>query len=457
MSLPRVERKIDSRDKSAPKDNEDSFVKAGSDLDIDQVEFEKFKKSVLQLFAREIEKILIIQKAIARSEQRTIKMSKERNDIKFQVFDGKNYKIWKKRILLFLKCKKCEEPAIREMTANDTPATWDEQNQRAINYIYCGITDEQLEFIGDKESAFEIMKKFDQLYSKESSALQIVIRNKLDRLRLKDYDDSQTFFSDFEKLINDLKSAGGKVDEREKLAYILKALPDSMAYVGDLVDALKESDQTCEYVKNKISMRKVRSQGESNEKKSSAFKTEKKDMKCFGCGKPGHIKKNCRSTWQTGQSGAGGAAQGPGSARGQPPPPQQYSGQQYGGRGQYRGYQRGFGGRGRGRGWYQRNDGTAHDARYTYNDGEYNDGESFLTQIQRNEDANRLVVNNCESNKISWILDSGCSDHIINDDTYFSEFVNLKSPINVKVGDGRTLKGTKVGKVFTYFLVNGIK
>jgi len=58
---------------------------------------------------------------------------------------------------------------------------------------------------------------------------------------------------------------------------------------------------------------------------------------------------------------------------------------------------------------------------------------------------------------ISWILDSGCSDHIINDDRYFSEFVNLKSPINVKVGDGRTLKGTKVGKVFTYFLVNGIR
>jgi len=60
--------------------------------------------------------------------------------------------------------------------------TWNEQNQKAMNYIYCNITDEQLEFIGDKESAFEIMKKFDQLYSKESSALQIVIRNKLNRL-----------------------------------------------------------------------------------------------------------------------------------------------------------------------------------------------------------------------------------------------------------------------------------
>jgi len=56
--------------------------------------------------------------------------------------------------------------------------------------------------------------------------------------------------------------------------------------------------------------------------------------------------------------------------------------------------------------------------------------------------------------KIHWILDSGCSDHIINDDSYFSECLNLAKPINVKVGDGRVLKGTKVGEVVTYFVVN---
>ena len=37
---------------------------------------------------------------------------------------------------------------------------------------------------------------------------------------------------------------------------------------------------------------------------------------------------------------------------------------------------------------------------------------------------------------------------------YFIEYENLKNPINVRVGDGRTLKGTKVGKILTYFEVN---
>ena len=31
---------------------------------------------------------------------------------------------------------------------------------------------------------------------------------------------------------------------------------------------------------------------------------------------------------------------------------------------------------------------------------------------------------------------------------------NLKNPINVKLADGRTLKGTKVGKILTYFEVS---
>ena len=31
---------------------------------------------------------------------------------------------------------------------------------------------------------------------------------------------------------------------------------------------------------------------------------------------------------------------------------------------------------------------------------------------------------------------------------------NLKNPINVKLGDGRTLKGTKVEKILTYFEVS---
>ena len=63
----------------------------------------------------------------------------------------------------------------------------------------------------------KIIKKLDDMYLTESTALQIVCRNKLEKLRLEKYSDKATFFSDFEKSVNELISAGAKISEKEKL------------------------------------------------------------------------------------------------------------------------------------------------------------------------------------------------------------------------------------------------
>jgi len=84
---------------------------------------------------------------------------------------------------------------------------------------------------------------------------------------------------------------------------MLRTLPDSLTYVGDLIDSLKEADRTCEFLKNKIIMWKAR-----NKEKNCLIHTNKSALKsepekiCFGCGKPGHIKANCRNTWSAEES-----------------------------------------------------------------------------------------------------------------------------------------------------------
>ena len=80
------------------------------------------------------------------------------------------------------------------------------------------------------------------MYMKESTALQLCIRRRLDMMRLKDFEESSPFFTEFEKMIIELKSAGANVSEREKLDYMLKTLPESLIYIGDLIDSLNESD-----------------------------------------------------------------------------------------------------------------------------------------------------------------------------------------------------------------------
>jgi hypothetical protein len=97
----------------------------------------------------------------------------------------------------------------------DTQDNWDENNLAAMNYIYCSITNERLEFVGDLDTALKIMRIFDEIYLKESTALQICIRNRLDRMKLKDFEETNSFFTEFEKTIHELRDAGANVCERK--------------------------------------------------------------------------------------------------------------------------------------------------------------------------------------------------------------------------------------------------
>lgn len=165
----------------------------------------------------------------------------EKRDITIPVFDGEDYSMWKQRIKMFLKYKKCDTVITREKAATDKDE-WDEQDLKAINLIYSTISNKQLEFVSEEETAYKIMKKLDSMYLKESTALQIVCRNRLEKMRLINYSDSESFFSEFEKIVNELKGAGAKVSKKEKLDYMLNTLPESYSYTGDLIDTLKKED-----------------------------------------------------------------------------------------------------------------------------------------------------------------------------------------------------------------------
>jgi len=88
---------------------------------------------------------------VKNQEERTTRTMTE--EIRIQIFDGKNYNIWKKRILMYLKWKKCDEVATRARLTTDNETTWNEKNLKAMNYIYSGITNDQLEFVSEEETA----------------------------------------------------------------------------------------------------------------------------------------------------------------------------------------------------------------------------------------------------------------------------------------------------------------
>ena len=144
------------------------------------------------------------------------------------------------------------------------------------------------------------MKKFDEMYLKESTALQILCRRRLEKIRLYNCSDSASFFSDFEKLINELKCAGAQVSQREKLNYMLNTLPEEYGYIVDIIDALKEEDQTVAYVKSKIEIAEKKNKCNRGEMQTNAFSVKKEG--CFRCGKVGYFARECQNGVQAGSS-----------------------------------------------------------------------------------------------------------------------------------------------------------
>ena len=101
-------------------------------------------------------------------------------------------------------------------------------------------------------------------------------------MRLEKYSNTATFFSEFDKSVNELKSKGVKISEKEKRNYMLNTLPSQCSYIGDLIDTLKEEDRIASYVKNKIQVAEMKNNSEHSEQKSNVF-TAKTDQKgrCF--------------------------------------------------------------------------------------------------------------------------------------------------------------------------------
>ena len=81
------------------------------------------------------------------------------------------------------------------------------------------ISDKQLEYVGECTTALDMTKRFDKMYTTHSTALQIICREKINKIKLTNYNAVEEFFVEFEKTINDFKTAGGKPDESEKMRY----------------------------------------------------------------------------------------------------------------------------------------------------------------------------------------------------------------------------------------------
>lgn len=77
---------------------------------------------------------------------------------------------------------------------------------------------------------------------------------------------------------------------------MIKALPQELSSIGDLIDIVPTDERNLEYLKNKINIKALQlnnSGYEGDTLNKSAFTTTRQRPTCNTCGKEGHLQKDC--------------------------------------------------------------------------------------------------------------------------------------------------------------------
>lgn len=346
----------------------------------------------------------------------------------FKPHGGEPYDSWKYKFMLLLEmknCKSCLECKTKPETV--TAEDWSKMEVKAKMLLASAV---DVELIMECATAYEMMEKLDNLYLKQSETRQALVERKLSRLRFNENEENpESFFETFERLIKDLKNAGATVDRKRKLGYLVMALPDSLDHITETLDLLPEENRNVDYVREKLLLRrevkKEENKSGTEQKHESQVLQATVDKTCFRCHQKGHIARDCRqkedrngtrnSYRRNGDRNFGNGSN--------------YQGGYRGGRQSYRG-----GLKENRRHFYSRNYNSEVDDNNEVN------VNNFMVQINHHQAVS-------QNHSLKWILDSGCTSHLVNDDSYFYQSVDLENKVFIKVGNGQKEIATKLGSI----------
>ncbi|CAK9821259.1 Copia protein [Anthophora retusa] len=344
-------------------------------------------------------------------------------------FDGERYSVWKLRLRALMSeldiIKVIDEEAPEMLTIE-----WIKAERIAKNVIVEYLSDSFLGFASTGSKAKEILASLDAVYERKSLATQLSIRKQLLNLKLQSDTPLVRHFAIFDDLITELSAAGAKLEETDKVSHLLLTLPKSYDGVITAIETLSEDNLTIAFVKTRLldyeiklktestctsskilqahqwtqneninsnkNQKQYKKKGIINKKQRyQPFKSGKQgsNIKCHHCGRKGHVIKNCfyykRNNFHQNHEKRVQTIQ---TVQMNKPSATQES-----------------------------------TSGFAFMAGDYKKGET---------------------KKLTFLLDSGASDHVINRDDVFSNYIELLPPQKISVAKNDTyIVATKKGNI----------
>jgi len=208
--------------------------------------------------------------------------------------------------------------AIEEKPEGITDKKWKEIDNNAIANLHLALAYAVLSSIAEKTTAKEIWDTLTSLYEVKSLHTRIFLKRKLYTLRMSESTSMTDHINNLNTLFAQFSAADFNIIENERAELLLQSLPDSydqlvinitnynvvdLLHFEDVAGALFEEESRRKNKEDMVESARqiealVMTRGRSTERGSSWSQSHdrcqsKKHIKCYHCGKRGHVKKDC--------------------------------------------------------------------------------------------------------------------------------------------------------------------
>lgn len=183
----------------------------------------------------------------------------EEERYKVQLFDGSNFNNWFFRLEVTLDENGLNEyieqdlEEIIQFIANADEITKHKKNDKKCkSMIVRRIADSHLEYIKDKKTSKEVIDALKATFERKSIASQLFLRKKLLTLKCSEDEEMQKHFLKFDCLIRELKATGATLEGLDIICHLLLTMPDSYGVIVTTLETMDPDKLTIEFVKNRL-------------------------------------------------------------------------------------------------------------------------------------------------------------------------------------------------------------
>lgn len=279
------------------------------------------------------------------------------------------------------------------------------------------IHDSQLEYIKDKKEAKAIFDALKAVFERKSVAGQLLLRKRLLTMKYIDGNEMSQHFLKFDRCVRELKSIGATMEEIDIVCHLLLTLPSSFDNLVTAIETIDPVNLSIDFVKSRIL-------DEFQKRPNGVVTTESADSvamnagrnkpkgKCFNCGKPGHFQSECRAPKNDEKNNFSG----------------------------------------------NRNTGRANVAANSNalnGETESRYDRTSLCAISMIADAQAAHCTTRDDGNLKFVLDSGSTDYMVNDKSYFDDLKQI-DPIKIAIAkDGEMLEAKQCGNISVKTVQNG--